>query len=84
MRKAVGEDFLIELRISGSDRWPGGTSAEDMAEFSTHLSGLVDILHVSSGHYYRSYRTLEFSSLYTRHNCNVDTASVIRKNAPGM
>lgn len=82
VRKAVGDDFLIELRISGSDRWPGGTSAEDMAEFSTHLSGLVDILHVSSGHYYRSYRTLEFSSLYTRHNCNVDTASVIRKKCP--
>ena len=82
VRKAVGEDFLIELRISGSDRWPGGTTAEDMAEFSTHLSGLVDILHVSSGHYYRSYRTLEFSSLYTRHNCNVDSAAVIRKKCP--
>lgn len=82
VRAAVGEDFLIELRISGSDRWPGGTSAEDMAEFSTHLSGLVDILHISSGHYYRSYRTLEFSSLYTRHNCNVDTAAVIRKKCP--
>ena len=82
VRAAVGEDFVIELRISGSDRWPGGTSAEDMAEFSTHLSGLVDILHVSSGHYYRSYRTLEFSSLYTRHNCNVDLAAVIRKKCP--
>lgn len=82
VRKAVGEDFLIELRVSGSDRWPGGTNAEDIAEFSTHLSGLVDILHVSSGHYYRSYRTLEFSSLYTRHNCNVDSATIIRKKCP--
>ena len=82
VRATVGEDFIIELRISGSDRWPGGTTAEDMAEFSTHLSGLVDILHVSSGHYYRSYRTLEFSSLYTRHNCNVDSATVIRKKCP--
>lgn len=82
LRAAVGEEFLIELRISGSDRWPGGATAEDMAEFSTHLSGLVDILHVSSGHYYRSYRTLEFSSLYTRHNCNADTAAIIRKKCP--
>ncbi|MDO4622614.1 MAG: FAD-dependent oxidoreductase [Eubacteriales bacterium] len=82
VRDAVGEDFLIELRISGSDRWPGGTDAEDVAEFSTHLSGLVDILHISSGHYYRSYRTLEFSSLYTRHNCNVDSAEIIRKKCP--
>lgn len=82
VRKTVGEDFLIEFRISGSDRWPGGTSAEDVAEFSTHLSGLVDILHISSGHYYRSYRTLEFSSLYTRHNCNADTAEIIRKKCP--
>ncbi len=82
LRETVGEDFIIELRISGSDRWPGGTTAEDMAEFSTHLSGLVDILHVSSGHYYRSYRTLEFSSLYTKHNCNVELAAVIRKKCP--
>ena len=82
VRTAVGEDFVIEFRISGSDRWPGGTDAEDVAEFSTHLSGLVDILHVSSGHYYRSYRTLEFSSLYTRHNCNVDSAEIIRKKCP--
>lgn len=82
VRKTVGEDFLIELRVSGSDRWPGGTDAEDMAEFSTHLSGLVDILHVSSGHYYRSYRTLEFSSLYTCHNCNADSAAIIRKKCP--
>lgn len=82
VRKAAGEDFVIELRISGSDRWPGGTNANDMAEFSTYLSGLVDILHVSSGHYYRSYRTLEFSSLYTRHNCNVDSAKIIRKKCP--
>lgn len=82
VRAAVGEDFLIELRISGSDRWPGGTSAEDMAEFSTWLSGLVDILHVSSGHYYRSYRTLEFSSHFSRHNCNLDTATIIRQKCP--
>lgn len=82
VRKAVGEEFIIELRVSGSDRWPGGTDANDIAEFSTRLSGLVDILHISSGHYYRSYRTLEFSSLYTRHNCNVDSAEIIRKKCP--
>ncbi len=82
VRKAIGADFLIELRISGSDRWPGGVSAEDMAEFSTRLSGLVDILHVSSGHYYRSYRTLEFSSHFSPHNCNIDTAAIIRRKCP--
>lgn len=82
VRNAVGDDFIIELRVSGSDRWPGGTDANDIAEFSTHLSGLVDILHISSGHYYRSYRTLEFSSFYTRHNCNVDSAQIIRKKCP--
>ena len=82
IREAAGEDFVVEFRISGSDRIPGGTTAEDVAEFSTHLSGLVDILHISSGHYYRSYRTLEFSSLYSRHNCNVDSAEIIRKRCP--
>ncbi len=82
VRRSVGEDMLIELRISGSDRIPGGTTAQDIGEFSKHLSGLVDILHVSSGHYYRSYRTLEFSSLYSPHNCNLDSAAIIRNFCP--
>lgn len=82
VREAVGEDFLIELRISGSERLEGGVTAGMMAEFSTMLSGLVDILHVSSGHYFKSYRTWEFSSLYQPHGCNVDTARVIARSAP--
>jgi len=82
VRKAVGDDFIIELRISGSERIEGGVSAEMMAEFSTMLSGLVDILHVSSGNYFHSYRTMELSSHYQPHGCNTDLAKVIAAAAP--
>lgn len=82
IRERVGEDFIIELRISGSERTKGGPTAEESAEFSTKLSGLVDILHISSGHYYKSYRTLEFSSHFSKHGCNVDSATIIRKKCP--
>lgn len=82
VREAVGEDMLIEMRLSGAERMEGGTTAEDMAEFGSHLSGLVDVLHISSGHYYHSYRTWEFSSMYNPHGCNMDLADVIRKKLP--
>ena len=33
LREAMGDDFLIEMRVSGEECQPGGTTAEDMAEF---------------------------------------------------
>jgi len=82
VREAVGGDFIIELRISGAERMENGVTAEMMAEFSTMLSGLVDILHVSSGHYFHSYRTRELSSHFHPHACNLDLAKVISAAAP--
>ena len=82
VRERVGEDFLIELRISGSERMEGGVTPEMMGEFVSELSGLVDILHVSSGHYFHSLRTREFSSVYHPHGCNLDLIKVIRPYVP--
>lgn len=82
VRQAVGQDFVIELRVSGSERLDGGVTPEMMAEFASMLGGLVDILHISSGHYFSSYRTLEFSSMYEPHGCNVDLARVISPKTP--
>lgn len=82
VRESVGEDFIIELRVSGSERLEGGITPELTADFCQRLEGLVDLVHVSSGHYYRSQRTLEFSSQYDPHGCNVPMASLIRSRIP--
>lgn len=82
VRQAVGEDFLIELRVSGTERLKGGVTPELTGDFCSRLKGLVDIVHVSSGHYYRSLRTKEFSSMYDPHGCNVKAAQIIRRSLP--
>lgn len=82
IRQAVGEDFIVELRVSGTERLEGGLTPEMTADFCARLGGLVDIVHVSSGHYYHSLRTLEFSSQYDPHGCNVEAAKIIRARVP--
>lgn len=49
VRKSVGDDFLIEYRMSGSEEIEGGLSKEEGIEFAKMLDGKVDIIHVSAG-----------------------------------
>lgn len=49
VRKAVGEDFPIELRFSGSEVVEEGFGLDEGVRIAMALDGLVDILHVSAG-----------------------------------
>lgn len=49
VRKAVGRSFPIDVRISGSERCPGGYGIETGIEIAKTLDGKVDMLHVSAG-----------------------------------
>ena len=49
IRRRVGEDFLIEYRMSGSEEIEGGLSKEEGIAFAKLLDGKVDLLHVSAG-----------------------------------
>jgi 2,4-dienoyl-CoA reductase-like NADH-dependent reductase (Old Yellow Enzyme family)/NADPH-dependent 2,4-dienoyl-CoA reductase/sulfur reductase-like enzyme len=79
IRKHLGTDFIIELRINGADLVEGGTTNEETAEFCTTLNGLVDIVHISSGFKSKGYETREFSSHYDPHGINVERAANIKK-----
>ena len=79
MRKALGNNFIIELRLNGADLVEGGSTPEQMAEFCSTLNGLVDIIHVSCGWKARGYTTQEFTSMYEPHGINVDRAAIIKK-----
>ena len=79
LRKNLGREFIIELRMNGADLVEGGSTAEQMAEFASTLDGLVDIIHVSSGWKSRGYSTDEFSSMYHPHGVNVERAAIIKK-----
>ncbi len=49
IRKKVGTDLNIELRMSGTEIVPGGLEIEEVTEFIKMLEDLVDLVHISSG-----------------------------------
>lgn len=78
LREAMGDDFLIEMRISGEECQEGGTTAEDMAQFCAMVQDYIDIVHVSVGTYRNPILSGEFSSLYQPHGLNAPAAKVIK------
>jgi len=51
IRREVGEDFPITLRISGYERVPGGRTSDDTARIAPRLvEAGVDAFHISGGH----------------------------------
>lgn len=49
IRAAVGKNYPIEVRISGSERIEGGFDIETGVEIAKALDGKVDLIHVSAG-----------------------------------
>jgi thioredoxin reductase len=57
VRKAVGDDFVVGMRISADELIPGGNTINDYKVIAKKLeeTGMLDYLSVSSGTYYTSY-----------------------------
>ena len=49
IRQKVGDNILLELRLSGSELTPGGLEIEDTIEIIKMLEDVVDLVHISSG-----------------------------------
>ena len=49
IRAAVGRQFPIEIRISGTEYAEGGYGLEEGVEIAKMLDGKVDLIHVSAG-----------------------------------
>ena len=52
VREAVGNDFLVEFRISADEHMENGITFEDVCAFCKMMETYVDIIHVSAGSYY--------------------------------
>ena len=79
IREYVGKDFIIEVRVSGKQGVPGGTTVEEIAEFLKLCEGTIDCAHVSSG----LYSGLDSSSacahtIFCEHCYNADMAAYIK------
>lgn len=79
IRRACGEDFLIEYRVSGAERVPGGMEVEETARFCAMIQDQVDLIHVTSGIYLNHVESKSFSSMFDEHGCNLDLARVIKR-----
>ena len=80
VREAMGEDFLIEIRVSGEEHIPGGLVLDDAVRYCKMCDPYVDLIHVSCGHYLSSSRSMEFTTAYAPHGVNIENASVIKQN----
>ena len=80
VRAAVGRSFPIDIRISGSERMPGGYGIETGIEIAKALDGKVDLIHVSAGSQQDEYSAvLMHPGAFQKHGENSGLAAEIKK-----
>ena len=81
VRAAVGKDFPLDIRISGSERAPGGYKLDTGVEIAKLLDGKVDLIHVSAGTQLWDYSAvLMHPGPYQKHGENSALAAEIKKH----
>ena len=81
IKKACGQSFPIEVRISGSECYDGGYGIEDGIAFARQLDGLVDLIHVSAGnHEVEEVFAVTHPSMFLGEGPNVKYAAEIKKH----
>ena len=81
VRSAVGRSFPIDVRISGSERMPGGYGIETGIEIAKALDGKVDLIHVSAGSQQDEYSAvLMHPGAFQKHGENSGLAAEIKKH----
>ena len=79
IRQAVGRDFILEYRISGSERDPAGLTLNETIPFVQSIQDKIDLIHVSAGIDTRLDLTLEaHPGIFQPHGCNVDLAAAMK------
>ncbi|MGI6218215.1 MAG: FAD-dependent oxidoreductase, partial [Coriobacteriales bacterium] len=81
VREAVGPDFPIEMRISGSEVFEGGYGIDYGCKIAEAFDGIVDIIHVSCGsHEDASVFTVTHPSMFLEDGVNVKYAAEVKKH----
>lgn len=78
IREKVGNNFLVEYRISGDEHLEKGIVQEEAAEFAAIIQDYVDIIHVSAGSYYTA-RQYTFPGSYQPWDTNTHLAWAVKK-----
>ena len=78
VREGIGEDMILELRMSAEDGVNGGMTIDDMVEFCREIDGMADIIHVSNGLKWAGNQTQTFSDFFDVHGVNVEHAAKVK------
>ena len=80
IRQAVGRDFVLEYRISGSECDPKGLTLAETIPFIQSIQDKINLVHVSAGIDTRLDLTLQaHPSIFQPHGCNVKYAEAMKK-----
>lgn len=79
IREAVGPDFLVELRIDGTDHMPGGITPEETGQFVQWAEKYITSVHVTCGIYEESVKSGTESSMFHPHGLNIENAAIVKK-----
>ena len=79
MREEMGEDMILELRISAEDGIEGGMKIDDTIKFCRLIDGMVDIIQISNGLKWQGNRTYTFTDMYDAHGYNVQFAQQVKE-----
>ena len=78
LREGLGEDGILELRLSAEDGVPDGLTIDETAAFCGMIDGMADILHISNGLKYKGNRTHTFTDAYDDHGYNIPCAAKVK------
>jgi len=81
VRKAVGPDFPIEMRVSANEWMPGGIEFDDVLTFIQAAQEYIDMVQISCGldieHEANVYMA---TTNFTEHMLNVKYAKIVKEN----
>ncbi len=86
VREAVGDDFIIEIRLSGQETGvPEGYGISQVITFAQMVDGIADIISVSNGHYNLHYSShSDGGQQYDPHFINIGDAWEIKRHTKSM
>ena len=80
VRKAVGPDYMLDIRISGDEHLPGGMPIEEVVTFLKSIEDRIDMVHISCGVEVNvETKTYMSSTQYLPHLINIELSKKVKE-----
>ena len=80
VRKAVGPDYMLDMRISGDEHIEGGMKIDEVAAFIKSIEDKIDMVHISCGVEVSNETKIYMSpTAYAPHKINATLAKTVKE-----